>query len=364
MKPGLLLLAAVATAGCARIEPPPGGPEDRDPPRLVVTRPDSLAVLPSFRGAVVFAFDERISERGVDEAVSVSPRTSPVAVDHSGDEIRVSLRRGWEAGRIYQVRVQPTIQDLFGNALAAPLEVVFSTGGAIPETRASGTVSDRITGRAEVGVRVEAIREADSLVYSTRTDSTGAWVLARFPEGRYRFRAFADANQNRELDPFEARDTAAATVAARQGGEAIGFALLLPDSTPPAVANAQPLPAGAEVRFDDYLLPEQGVSAAQVRLTGPGEQAVAVAAVRVGSEAPTSTGPTPPDTLRADSAAAPPRPVAPDLPSRSLFLSTAAPLAPDTPYRVRVTGVRNVNGLPGGGETEFRTPPARPTTQP
>src|ERR671915_399898 len=49
---------------CARIEPPPGGPPDRAPPRLVATNPDSLANLGPFRGVAEFQFDEVISEGG------------------------------------------------------------------------------------------------------------------------------------------------------------------------------------------------------------------------------------------------------------------------------------------------------------
>src|SRR4051812_43745403 len=32
-----------ALSACARIEPPPGGPPDASPPRLIATRPNSLA---------------------------------------------------------------------------------------------------------------------------------------------------------------------------------------------------------------------------------------------------------------------------------------------------------------------------------
>lgn len=341
---GALLLTA-----CARIEAPPGGPQDRTPAQLVVTRPDSFAVVPSYRGEVVFVFDERLSEQGVEQAVSVSPRTSPVAVDHSGREIRVSLRRGWVPGQIYHVRVERGLRDLFGNVLPTPVELIFSTGGSIPDTRISGTAIDRVTGRPAVGARVEAIRQADSLVYAVATDSAGAWTLRRFPAGSYQVRVFVDANRNRELDPFEARDQRVVAVSDAVA-EPLRLALLLPDSTAPAVARASGRLDGVEVLFDDYLDPAQTMPAGQVRITGPAGRDVPVAAIRVGEAARA-------DTLAADSAAAA-RPA--PLPSRSLFITTEAPLVADTSFRVRVQGVRNVNGLVGGGEAEFRTPAAPP----
>ena len=55
---------AMAALSCARIEPPPGGPPDPTPPRLIATRPDSFAQIPGFKGDVEFRFDEVISEGG------------------------------------------------------------------------------------------------------------------------------------------------------------------------------------------------------------------------------------------------------------------------------------------------------------
>ncbi|MDQ3388866.1 MAG: hypothetical protein M3483_05115, partial [Gemmatimonadota bacterium] len=106
---GPLLGLWLAMGACAHIEAPTGGPEDKTPPQLIVTRPDTSSRVESFSGPAVLVFDERLSERDVAGAVTVSPRTSGVRVDHSGDELRVSLQRGWEPGRIYQIAVQPTV---------------------------------------------------------------------------------------------------------------------------------------------------------------------------------------------------------------------------------------------------------------
>lgn len=377
----LLSACALLLLGCARIEPPRGGPEDRTPPRLAATEPDSFAIVAPFDDPVVFSFEERISEQGVVEAVSVSPRTSPVEVDRTRSSIRVSLRRGWEPGRIYQVRVEPTVSDLFGNRLAGPLELIFSTGPAIPDTRLSGTVRDRVSASHQAGARVEAILTPDSLVYATVTDSTGTWLLRAIPPGEYRIRAYLDANRNRELDPFEARDSAAATVRGTVG-EALRLALLLPDGTPPVPGEARAVQDGVEVTFDDYLDPTQNLAPANVRITGPGGAEIAVTSVRTGSSPPAlpaSPDPTAADTAAdttaadttavdstvaaADSTAADTAPAAAAA-TRTLRITTQSPLAPETMYRVVVTGIRNLNGLVGGGEVSLTTPAAAPPAPP
>jgi hypothetical protein len=396
--------AAIALlAACAHIESPPGGPEDKLGPVLLSTRPDTMAKVPGYRAPVVLVFDERVSQTGVRDAVSVSPRTSGVTVDQSGDEIRISLLRGWEPNRIYQVHVDPTLKDLFGNRIVDPVEVTFSTGPEIPNTLLTGTAAERVTGKPLIGGRVEAIRAPDSLVYSVSTDSSGGFAFRHIPEGTYRIRAFNDVNRNRVLDSYEARDTASALLAA--GREpTLRLSTLAPDTSPPKPGTARVENGVIAIKFDDYLLREQRVTPAQVQIFGPDSAQVRVAAVTVGTF---------PDTASADSAASRTGPRADpasnagaraaagagtaagaagaggaagarpgargdtsraavrgaaatdSLPSQTLSVRTAAPLPPSTEYRIVITGVRNVNGLVGGGETRLKTPappPAAPAS--
>jgi hypothetical protein len=377
---GVMLLAAAALAGapgCAHIEAPTGGPVDSIAPVLISIRPDTNAVLERWVGPVVFEFDEALSEEGVEDAVTLSPRLGPVAVDKEGREIRVKPRRGWRPGILYQVEVAGGLEDRFNNRRTEPIRLVFSTGPAIPDTRASGTVTERITGLASVQARVDALRLSDSLVYSTAADSSGRFTFRQIPEGEYRVVAYRDNNRNRRVDRFEPRDSAAMTIAVGQEPTA-RLAILLPDTTPPRPGSARMTSGWVEVRFDDYLDPEQPLSTDQVQVIGPDGAAVALAEIRVGAP------PQVRDTARGDSvppaAGQPPRPAQRDtagrdtagadtvprapLPSQSLFARPAGELLPDTIYTVRVRDVRNVNGLTGGGEVPLRTPrPAPPPRQ-
>ncbi|HEX5870878.1 MAG TPA: Ig-like domain-containing protein [Longimicrobium sp.] len=374
---GSVVIAAAALAGapgCAHIEAPTGGPVDSIAPVLVAVRPDTNAVLERWIGPVVFEFDETLSEEGVEDAVTLSPRLGPVSVDKEGRELRVKPRRGWRPGVIYQVEVAGGLRDRFNNRRTEPIRLVFSTGPAIPDTRASGTVTERITGLPSVQARVDARRLSDSLIYSTQADSAGRFAFRQIPEGEYRVLAYRDNNRNRRADPFEPRDSAALTVAVGQAPTA-RLAILLPDTTPPRPGSARMTDGWVEVRFDDYLDPEQTLSTGQVEVIGPDGAGVALAEVRIGAP------PQARDTAEGDSvppaAAQPPRPVQRDtagrdtaaadtvprgpLPAQGLFARPAGPMLPDTIYTVRVRDVRNVNGLVGGGEVPLRTPrPAPP----
>ncbi|MEW5929958.1 MAG: Ig-like domain-containing protein [Gemmatimonadota bacterium] len=357
-------LLLLAPAACAHIEPPPGGPEDRQAPQLLATRPDTLRRGGAFTEPVVLLFDERLSEQSVRDAVSVSPRTSAAEIDHRGDEIRVSLRRGWEAGRIYQVTVAPGVQDLFNNRRAEPVRLVFSTGPEIPDTRLAGTVTARTTGRPEAGTRVEATLVPDSLVYSVQSDSAGAFEFRQIPAGQYRVRAFRDQNADLELQDYEPRDTARATVAVG-AAPTVRLRVLEPDSTAPRAASAQPADsAWIEVRFDDYLDPAQAFAPTQVRVVLADSSAIQAVAVELGAGGEGGGPPTGPGAARPDTAggAAPAAPTPPQerLPSQSLRVRLARPVPPATEFVVRVTGVRNLVGLVGGGEARGRTPAAAP----
>ncbi|HEX8245925.1 MAG TPA: Ig-like domain-containing protein, partial [Longimicrobium sp.] len=159
--------ALAAAAACAHVEAPPGGEQDQAPPQLESTRPDTFARLRSYLGPVVFQYDEGLSEKGVDTLVTVSPRTSAVVVDKGGSRLNVSLRRGWEPNRVYQVTVHPGLGDLFGNTTKEPQTLVFSTGPEIVPTMATGVVVLRTTLEPARGARVELVHRPDSVLFET-----------------------------------------------------------------------------------------------------------------------------------------------------------------------------------------------------
>ncbi|HET8654407.1 MAG TPA: Ig-like domain-containing protein [Longimicrobiaceae bacterium] len=362
-------LLSVAAAGCAHIQRPTGGPVDKTPPQLVATRPDSLAVVPTWSSAAVFAFDEGLSEKNVDESVIVSPHTSSVRVGKSGNELRVSLGRGWQRGVIYHIVVRPVIQDLFNNRIEGPLELVFSTGPAIPDTHLGGTALDRVTAKPDTAARVEAIHQPDSLVYVAPVDSAGHFALAHIPAGLYRIRAFRDLNRNGIAESYEAGDTARATVDTTHA-PSILLSLVQPDSTAPRLASVQAASDSViELKFDDYLDPSQPLGAGSVQVLGPDGKALALSVVAVGAPRDVAArtaavDSTAADSVRADTLPAdslrPDRVLAqPASQSLTIGLASGDTLAGGATYRIVASGIRNVVGLTAGVDTTLSVP-ARP----
>ena len=371
LRDGLAALAVVAAA-CARPMPPPGGEEDREPPQIVATEPEPLAVVPDFAGAVTFQFHERISERNIERSVLVSPATGEARADHERSAVRVRIEGGWRPGLVYRVVLLPGVSDMFGNERRTPAELVFSTGPEIPDNALAGIVTDRITGQPASEVIVEATSRADSVVYLTTADTAAFFALQHLPEGQYDVRAYVDQNTNRRYDPSESVSAVQeVTFASVQDTVPLTLAVLPPDTTAAQVTRAEARDT-VEIRLivDDYIDPDIPLSSVQVSLFTlpdtipvPGNhRLMSPDSFSVLARARGDTVPT--DTMEARVPAPPePEPLEPTepLPFRELVFVPTPHLPPERPFLLRIEGLTNISGIPGGGgAVEFETPPRRP----
>lgn len=407
-----------AVGSCARLGTPPGGPEDHRPPVVVRTEPDTLIVAEDFRGPVRFHFDERVSERvsggQLEDAVIVSPRTGDVHVSHGRTSISVDIDGGFRPGLVYRVTLLPVISDLFGNSLRDPFEVVFSTGAPVSRGALVGLAFDRITGRGVGDAQVRALSEGDSMVYLTRTDTGGIYVMRFLPPARYRVTAWQDRNRSDTVDRMEPQGTRGALIPG-EDTLFLDLPVLQPDTTPARLTGAEALDSvTVALQFDDFLDPDVPASQASFSLvrdsTAPAGGAPTVAqalreyeyvlwvdrvrdsiaeADSIRRAELAEAGPVREDTAEAaDTAAAPseavlrpvpaippplpaaggaPRrgggsaegegdgpPRAPDgsiLPARRVVIRLQGFLERDVPYRVRAQGITNIALVPqGGGE--------------
>ena len=361
----------VVLVACARVMSPTGGDPDRSAPRVVETQPEQNSTANQFAGSkqpVRIIFDETLSERSPREMVMVSPETGELDVDRDGNELRVSIEGGWQPNQVYRITVLPGLVDRFGNARTAAYELVFSTGGSIRQNAVGGIVTDRITGRAVANARVEVMSRADSIAYTTVTDSVGFYVVRSLPPGPYEARVYVDQNRNRKMDVTEAFAIQPITVATANDTIAVELALLVRDTTPARLTRAE-VRDSLQVRlfFDDYtdpagglppmrltawLLPDSAMFTGGSIMTPRDFSALRArtdtAAARVAAVAGVETAP---DTMRVG-------------PVNELVWVPAAKLRPSTRYRISITGFRNLHGIPNGGGSVVVTSPAPPRAAP
>ncbi len=393
------LAPCLAALACAQASPPPGGVQDRLPPRIVATTPDTLAVVPGFDGPVVFRFDERISERGITNmSALVSPRTGDVRVKRGKDEIRVELSSGWLPGLIYRVLLVPGVRDLFGNELKVPSELVFSTGPQVAGAVIAGVVTDRITGRPAQRVFIDATLRSDSITYVTTIDSASFYAFRYMAPGIYDMVAWADQNGNGKRDASESASRRQVLPVNRDGDTAVVELAVIPfDTTPPRITRAE-FRDSLQIRVfsDDYIDPASRLDQARITILqlpdstevpGPyslmsldsfnalpkappdsmGKDTAGVADT-ISADSLAGRGPPPISQGRASAGRGPPpRSTSPfgaptePLPFQELVLVPASPLEPGRTYLVDIRGLVNIAGRPnGGGEVEVTVPEPKP----
>jgi hypothetical protein len=373
----LLPVCPAALLGCARIEPPPGGPPDREPPRLISVRPDSLATLRGFDGVAEFQFDEVISEGGapnrgegtggLEKLVILSPTTRVPEVDWRRSRITVKPREGWRPNRVYRVELLPGITDLRNNRSSEGAVVTFTTGGPQPQTRLRGLVVDWSTSRPAGGALVVAALLPDSLPYRVVADSSGRFSLGPLPAGEYLVTGVLDQNNNQLQDSREAYGSARVPRGRTDVGELWAFAH---DTTPPRIQTVTVEDSvSATITFSQRLDPRQRFTPRDVRLRLlPDSTPVAVTSLLpkpvddslhrrtpVAGRVPADTA----DTLAGADSVRPrrrartaPAPAREQLTSRPplfdrLVLRVPRPWVPGARLVVEIRGARNVTGVAG-----------------
>lgn len=294
------MLGAVAVAlvvgACASAAAPPGGPPDAAPPRVVSVAPTSMTVDAPLKDLEI-RFDEVISEvpkgqQNLSGLVFISPRVRETQVGWHRNRLTIKPRGGWRPNTVYSVQIAPGIQDLRNNAIDTALTVVFSTGGAIPNTNITGVAFDWVAGKAANKALIEAIA-ADSTAYQVLSDSIGRFDLRHVPVGEYTIRSILDRNNNRVLDPTEGFDTVRIALTQRADVELYAFPH---DTVGLRITDVQAPPADSlrvlRVIFDKPLAPDQLLTNPQFLLKRADSTAINVVRVQ-----------TVPDRLRADSLA-------------------------------------------------------------
>ncbi|HEU4682091.1 MAG TPA: Ig-like domain-containing protein [Gemmatimonadales bacterium] len=261
-------------SACARMEPPPGGPPDAEPPRLIATRPDTLASLRAFRGEAEFLFDEVISEGGapsrgegtggLEKLVILSPSNRVPEVNWRRNRITVRPREGWQRNRVYRIELLPGVTDLRNNRSEDGAVLTFTTGGPRPQTRLEGEVVDWSTSRSTPRALVIATLLPDSLPYRGVTDSGGRFSLGPLPQGEYLLTGVIDQNGDHRQDSREAYATARLPRGRTNAGELWAF---IHDTTAPRIQSVTVNDSvSASITFTQKLDPRQRLTPRDVRL--------------------------------------------------------------------------------------------------
>jgi len=395
------LILLVATAGCAQLGAPPGGPEDHSPPHLLRISPDTNAVNARPK-RVELQFDEIINERpgrgGATDLSSlflISPRRGRVDVGWHRSRIEIRPRRGFQRNTTYIITQLAGVSDLRNNSDSLEHRYIFSTGPSRSPSLIRGIVFDWVAGKTAPRAFVEAIHLPDSLTYSEHADSVGRFVIRYLPPGTYLVRAIIDANSNRALDRREQYDSATVVLQDSASREMLAF---VHDSVGAGIAEVE-VKDSLTIRaaFDRPLRPGVPVRSTQFSLKASDSSAVPIASLMLGSvyekaqadsakakatrdsiararfdDSVARANPQPPRPAAPPAAAPPrrapagpardttppPKPSAP-IPETYAIITLGRPLALATSYRLHADSLRSLMGIPRSSDRVFITPRSR-----
>ena len=203
------LLFALAT-GCAKREPPSGGPPDLVPPRLLSSSPDSGSAGIAVDARLSLTFSEAMEPRSTQEAVQLAPAVGVRLRRWSGRTLSLVLEEPLKADHVYTLFVGGTARDRHGNNMTSGATIAFSTGAVFPVGRIDGEVEARgfdaqgtylwCYDASRSGVPDSTARDFDAL--GLVNDSNHFRIDGLKAPGRYRLWAFADLDLNRSFDPL------------------------------------------------------------------------------------------------------------------------------------------------------------------
>ena len=267
MKNWFWLFLVILSLACANQGLPPGGPVDKDPPRIVVDQvmPAVGAVRVPLDTDVTVLFSENVERKSVEDAFFISP------IPHDGfrykwkkKELTIQFNGTLLPERTYVITIGTGTRDLRKNNLMESFVLAFATGDSLDRGRISGQV---YAGGKTTGIQIWAYSltmnsapnprdvEAD---YVTQCDESGMYSLPYLAIEDYRLFAVSDKDVNRFYDP-EYDEIGIATKDARlsvpkSSIENCNFRMMKEDTTGAGIFKIYPVNSRhLSVRFDEAL---------------------------------------------------------------------------------------------------------------
>jgi len=268
---GLLFFAA-----CARMGAPPGGPEDKQPPRVAEVAPHTDSAHVPLNLELVLAFSEKVQKEQAQLLVELSPNPGRLYFNWDGPRLSIMAQDSLRPDVTYRVRVRPGVTDMHRVKADSSFVSYFSTGSEFDAGEISGTVTLADSGVFGAVIRAAWMKDT-TLVYDTYTDSSGAYRLPYLRTGGYHLLAFRDANRNGSFD-YTREPGAESTTSVIFEPSKVDFTIETADTTAPVFRSAE-VADSLTVRlvFDDPLDSLQTFAPDSFTLRSPDSSAAALA---------------------------------------------------------------------------------------
>ena len=251
---------------CAKEGMPPGGPEDKTPPRVVATFPAAGSTRVVTDVKIEIAFTERMEKKTTEESIFISPLPeTPWGFSWHKNRFDLKPREPLKSKTTYVITIGTGAVDLRRNRMRESYSFAFSTGDFIDSCEISGETQTE--GKREAGISIWAYPLdgkagvdilKDKPTYVTQTDFEGKYILKNLRFDRYRLLAVKDKNGDLEWDieeePLGVTTQDVTLDSAIFSRENMNFALTLKDTIHPSLIRCQALDRNRiELDFDENL---------------------------------------------------------------------------------------------------------------
>ncbi|MBZ0203913.1 MAG: Ig-like domain-containing protein [Ignavibacteria bacterium] len=198
-----LLCISMLVIGCANQQPPGGGKEDKEPPKVSIISPKPNST--NFKGnSVYFEFNEYVDRRSFQDAFRISPQIKgDIEFNWGGKDVEVIIPASFskiDPNKTFVVNINSSFKDIHGNAITEPVNFAFSTGSKIDMGEISGNVfnsNKKIASIFAYSLNTGSYDPTKNIAeYITETNSEGAYKLTNMSPGNYRVIAVIDEDRN------------------------------------------------------------------------------------------------------------------------------------------------------------------------
>lgn len=200
----ILLQSIIFFQSCANQLPPPGGEEDKMPPKIINVIPKSGTV--NFKGnSIEIEFDEYVDRRSFEESLFISPRPKGgIEFNWSGKKVEIEFIEKLEKNKTYTFTIGKELKDLRGgNAITAPIKFALSTGSVLDKNKISGKVfasnSDKLFILAYIldeNKNIEIDPQKSKPDFITQVNENGFYTFENLRPAVYRLYALKDNDRN------------------------------------------------------------------------------------------------------------------------------------------------------------------------
>jgi uncharacterized protein (DUF2141 family) len=193
----------ISVISCAVIEPPPGGPQDKNAPDIKQSTPINGQL--NYKGNTIeLEFDEFIVQNNLNQELMVSPPLKHKPTIKVGSKwLKVTLKDTLLDNTTYTFSFGSGIKDFTeGNPLDSNV-IVFSTGSFIDSGSVKGVLLNALTRSPEAKTLVmlyaqmgDSIPAKQRPIYYTKTNESGEFKIGYLKEGKYQVFCLDDKNNN------------------------------------------------------------------------------------------------------------------------------------------------------------------------